>query len=47
MPTSVMSAFDKANDYAAALGEERTEERLAAWPDIQEDLLVAAQMLRE
>lgn len=47
MPASVISAFDRANDYVAALGEERTEERLATWPDIQEQLLAAAQLLRK
>ena len=47
MPAAVMEVVEAANDYAAELGEERTKELVAAWPEIREDLLEAARLLDE
>lgn len=47
MPAAVSEAIEKSNDYAAELGEERTEELVAAWPEVREDLLEAARLLDE
>lgn len=45
MPAAVLEIVEKANDYAAELGEERTEELVEKWPEIQKQLLAAAKLL--
>ena len=45
MPAAVLEIVEKANDYAAELGEERTEELVEKWPEIQKKLLAAAKLL--
>jgi hypothetical protein len=45
MPTDVMKAVEAANDYAAELGEERSEDLVTRWPSIHADLLEASKSL--
>jgi hypothetical protein len=45
MPAAVLEIVEKANDYAAELSEERTEELVEKWPEIQKQLLAAAKLL--
>lgn len=45
MPPSVVDAVEAANDYAAELGDERSDELIARWPLIHADLLSASQLL--
>jgi hypothetical protein len=45
MPVVVVDAVEKANDYAAELGDERSEELVAKWPAVREELLDKAKLL--
>lgn len=45
MPAAVLEVVEKANDYAAELGEQRTDELVEKWPEIQKELLYAAKLL--
>lgn len=45
MPATVLEIVETANDYAAELGEERTEELVEKWPEIQKQLVAAAKLL--
>lgn len=45
MPTAVLEVVERANDYAAELGEERTDALRERWPELQEQLLGAAKLL--
>lgn len=41
MPATVTQAVEGANDYVVELGRERSEELVAAWPEIRAELLAA------
>ena len=45
MPESVMAVVEAANDYVVELGDERTDELVARWPSIREELLDVVRLL--
>jgi hypothetical protein len=45
MPPELIGVFNEANDYVARLGEERTDDVKAEWPDLYKRLHAAASLL--
>ena len=47
LPQGVRDAIDRANNYVERLGQDRSDEMIAAWPAIHSDLMDAGAELRD